>query len=47
MSEINNNLNALSVLKTSQGDVKYYSLKTVADKLGADLYRLPVSIKIL
>ncbi len=47
MSEINNNLNALSALKTSQGEVKYYSIKTVADKLGADLSRLPVSIKIL
>jgi aconitate hydratase A / 2-methylisocitrate dehydratase len=47
MSEINNNLNALSALKTPSSTLKYYSLAQVANKLGADLTRLPVSIKIL
>ena len=47
MSEINDKLNALTALKTPSKEVKYYSLKEVSDKLGADLTRLPVSIKIL
>jgi aconitate hydratase A / 2-methylisocitrate dehydratase len=47
MSEINNSLNALSALKTPSSTLKYYSLAQVANKLGADLTRLPVSIKIL
>jgi aconitate hydratase A / 2-methylisocitrate dehydratase len=40
-------LNALSALKTPSSTLKYYSLAQVANKLGADLTRLPVSIKIL
>jgi len=47
MSEINNKPNALSTLKTPSSTLKYYSLAKVANKLGADLTRLPVSIKIL
>lgn len=47
MGEIKNDLNAISTLKTSSGEVKYYSLKTVSDNLGKDISRLPVSIKIL
>ena len=47
MSEINNKLNALSTLNTSQGDVKYYSLKTIEETFGGDLSKLPVSIRIL
>ncbi len=47
MSQINNKLNALSTLNTSQGDVKYYSLKTVQESFGGDLSKLPVSIRIL
>ncbi len=47
MSEINNKLNAISTLNTSQGDVKYYSLKTIQESFGGDLSKLPVSIRIL
>lgn len=47
MSEINNRLKALSTLKTSSGEVKFYSLKSIEKKLGKDISRLPVSIKIL
>ena len=47
MSQINNQLNALSTLKTPSGEVKYYSLKTIEKDHGADFSRLPVSIRIL
>ncbi|MCL4244089.1 MAG: aconitate hydratase, partial [Candidatus Dadabacteria bacterium] len=47
MSEIRDDLKAVSTLKTSSGDVKYYSLKAIEARLGADISRLPVSIKIL
>ncbi len=47
MSKVKNDLNAISTLKTSSGDVKYYSLNTVSESLGKDISRLPVSIKIL
>ncbi|MCB2111833.1 MAG: aconitate hydratase, partial [Rhodobacteraceae bacterium] len=33
--------------KTSSGDVRYYSLKAIEARLGVDISRLPVSIKIL
>ncbi|MFI5323352.1 MAG: aconitate hydratase AcnA [Thermodesulfobacteriota bacterium] len=47
MSKINNKLNALSTLKTSSGEIKFYSLNSVEKSLGKDISRLPVSIKIL
>ncbi len=47
MSEIRDDLKAVSTLKTSSGDVKYYSLKAIEARLGVDISRLPVSIKIL
>jgi aconitate hydratase len=47
MSEINNKLKALSTLKTSMGEVDFYSLKSIEKTLGKDISRLPVSIKIL
>ncbi len=47
MSEINYKLKALSTLKTSSGEVDYYSLKSIEKTLGKDISRLPVSIKIL
>ncbi len=47
MSETNNKLKALSTLKTSSGEVDYYSLKSIEKTLGKDISRLPVSIKIL
>ncbi|HSC35485.1 MAG TPA: aconitate hydratase AcnA [Thermodesulfobacteriota bacterium] len=47
MSEPSNKLKALSTLKTSAGEVGYYSLKSIEKTLGKDISRLPVSIKIL
>ncbi|MEQ9618716.1 MAG: aconitate hydratase AcnA [Deltaproteobacteria bacterium] len=47
MSEQKNGLNPISTLKTSSGEVKYYSLKALGDTLGKDISRLPVSIRIL
>ncbi len=47
MSETKNKPKALSTLKTSAGEVDYYSLKSIEKTLGKDISRLPVSIKIL
>jgi aconitate hydratase len=47
MSGIKDDLKAIATLKTSSGDVKYYSLKAIEARLGVDISRLPVSIKIL
>ncbi len=47
MSEIGNELNTLCSLKTSSGEVGYYSLKSIGEKLEVDVARLPVSIRIL
>lgn len=47
MGELNDKLNVLSSIKTSSGEVKYYSLKIIEEKLSGDFSRLPVSIRIL
>src|SRR3989304_10234255 len=43
----NNPFDAISSVKTSNGTIKFYSLKRLEDALGVDISRLPFSIKVL